>query len=131
MHVTVGAVAIQLLTRHGGETSAAVRARVEAARAAQRLRYRAVRGVECNAHAGGRWLDAQGAISTHAAALLIAAANRLALSARGYHRVLKVARTIADLDAAECIGEGQVAEALRYRPAAAIDTPLHPAVAVR
>lgn len=131
MHVTVAAVAIPLLTREGGERSAAVRERVEAARTAQRTRYRALRGVECNAHVGGRWLDAHGPISDAARSLLIVAANRLGLSARGYHRVLKVARTIADLDAAACIGEPQVAEALRYRPTATADAPLHPAAAAR
>jgi magnesium chelatase family protein len=131
MHVAVGAVAIPLLARQGGERSTAVRARVEAARAAQRERYRTVRGVDCNAHVSGRWLDAHGAITDAAAPMLIAAANRLALSARGYHRVLKVARTIADLDGAGCIGEQQLAEALRYRPASTTETPLHPVVAVR
>ena len=119
MHVTVGAVPIGSLGTRGGECSAAVRARVEHARSAQRVRYAAMRGVECNAHVAGRWLDSHGSVAPGARALLIAAANRLSLSARGYHRVLKVARTIADLDGASDIGEAQVAEALRYRPAGA------------
>jgi magnesium chelatase family protein len=131
MHVTVGAVAIPLLGKAGGESSTDVRARVEAARSAQRVRYRALDGVECNAHVAGRWLDAKGGVADGARTLLIAAANRLALSARGYHRVLKVARTIADLERADCIDEPHVAEALRYRPAAAPENPLHPVVAVR
>ena len=118
MHVTVGAVAIPLLGTPGGEGSTAVRARVESARRAQRARYQLLRAVECNAHVAGRWLDAHGQMTNGARELLIAAANRLALSARGYHRVLKVARTIADLELAQCIDEPQVAEALRYRPAA-------------
>jgi magnesium chelatase family protein len=130
MHVTVGAVPIPLLGARGGESSLAVRPRVERARAAQRVRYAALRGVECNAHVSGHWLDAHGDATQPARALLIAAANRLSLSARGYHRVLKVARTIADLDGMESVDEMQVAEALRYRPAAAV-APLHAALAKR
>ncbi len=130
MHVTVGAVPIPLLGGRGGESSAAVRCRVERARAAQRTRYAALAGVECNAHVSGRWLDAHGDATADARTMLVAAANRLALSARGYHRVLKVARTIADLDGARSIDEAQVAEALRYRPAAPA-APLHAALAER
>ncbi|MFL5560277.1 MAG: YifB family Mg chelatase-like AAA ATPase [Gemmatimonadaceae bacterium] len=128
MHVAVGAVPIPLLGARGGESSVAVRARVEVARQRQRARFVKLRGVECNAHVSGRWLDAHGEMTAAARTLLIAAANRLALSARGYHRVLKVGRTIADLDDQRAIDEPQVAEALRYRPAAA-PSPLH-AVAV-
>jgi len=131
MHVSLGAVPIPLLGARGGECSASVRARVEVARSAQRARYASLRGVECNAHVSGRWLDARGALTPAARAMLIAAANRLSLSARGYHRVLKVARTIADLDGAGGIGEEQVAEALRYRPAPTGTAPLHAAVAER
>ena len=132
MHVGVGAVAIPLLGARGGEKSSVVRVRVEAAREAQRRRYASLRGVECNAHVSGRWLDARGDASSDARSLLIAAANRLALSARGYHRVLKVARTIADLDGADGIDETQIAEALRYRPSpTTAAAPLHPATAAR
>ena len=130
MHVVVGAVPLTLLGARGGEPSAVVRARVERARAAQRHRYAALRGVECNAHVPGRWLDSRGDHTPGARAMLIAAANRLSLSARGYHRVLKVARTIADLDGDATVGETQVAEALRYRPAPT-SAPLHAAVAER
>jgi len=131
MHVTVGAVPIPLLGVRGGEPSASVRERVERARHRQRERYDRLRGVECNAHVSGRWLDAHGELTAGARALLIAAANRLMLSARGYHRVLKVARTIADLDAESAIGESQVAEALRYRPSSSSSAPLHAAAAGR
>jgi magnesium chelatase family protein len=90
---------------------------VEAARDVQRSRFAALRRVSCNAHVAGRWLDARTPILHGARELLANAAERLGLSARGYHRVLKVARTIADLDEASAIGEDQVAEALRYRAA--------------
>jgi magnesium chelatase family protein len=98
-----------------GEGSAPVRARVVAARELQRERYRRLRRVTCNAHVAGRWLDAHSAIDGDARALLTSSADRLALSARGYHRVLKVARTIADLDASAAIARGHVAEALFVR----------------
>jgi magnesium chelatase family protein len=118
MHVTVGAVDVRTLgSLSGGDSSHTVRARVEAAREVQRNRFATLRRVSCNAHVAGRWLDARTAILPAARELLTIAAERLGLSARGYHRVLKVARTIADLDAAPTITESQVAEALRYRPA--------------
>jgi magnesium chelatase family protein len=131
MHVTVGAVPIPLLSARGGEPSSEVRVRVEEARRAQRARYAAFRGVECNARVSGRWLDSSGEMTAAARALLIAAANRLMLSARGYHRVLKVSRTIADLDGASAIDAAQVAEALRYRPSAVSPAPLHAVAAGR
>jgi magnesium chelatase family protein len=122
MHVPVAAVPLEnLRVRAPSEPSRAVRERVVAARAVQRERYSAMRGVACNAHVSGRWLDAHTRIDEPARAMLVLAAQRLSLSARGYHRVIKVARTIADLDGAAAIGEASVAEALRYRPAAATD----------
>jgi predicted ATPase with chaperone activity len=60
---------------------------------------------------------AHGDITVPARALLESAAERLRLSARGYHRALRVARTIADLDGGEEVGESAVLEALRYRDA--------------
>jgi len=72
--------------------------------------------VACNAFASGRWLDSNGAVDADARSLLQTAAERLGLSARGYHRVLKVARTIADLEMSVSIGSPHIAEALRYRP---------------
>jgi magnesium chelatase family protein len=123
MHVPVGAVSLRALgagAGPGAEPSAAIRARVERARRRQRARYAALPGERCNAHVAGRWLDTRIPIDGAARELLAAAAERLGLSARGYHRVLKVARTVADLDDAECVTPGAVAEALRYRPAPAV-----------
>jgi magnesium chelatase family protein len=102
--------------REGGESSAAVRARVEMARGRQRERYHGVHRVRCNAHAAGRWLDTRTPVDDDARELLASAAERSGLSARAYHRVLKVARTIADLDDATAVAWTHVAEALRYRP---------------
>ena len=71
--------------------------------------------VTCNAHVHGRWLDTSSALDADAREMLTTAAGQLRLSARGYHRVLKVARTIADLDGDAAIMKRHVAEALHYR----------------
>jgi magnesium chelatase family protein len=116
LHVQVPPVSIERLAACApGERSSGIRARVEAARARQRARYR---DDSCNARAPGRWLDAHGGLERPARALLGGAAERLHLSARGFHRVLRVARTIADLEASESITSAHVAEALGYRPRA-------------
>ncbi|MDQ6689544.1 MAG: YifB family Mg chelatase-like AAA ATPase [Gemmatimonadota bacterium] len=117
MHVIVGAVALrQLSGASTGDSSTIVRKRVERARASQRKRFAKARGISCNAYASGRWLDSHTPVHSGARALLQTAAERLSLSARGYHRVLKVARTIADLEGAAEIAPPHIGEALRYRP---------------
>jgi magnesium chelatase family protein len=117
MHVTLAPVPIRALGDPASrERSAIIRARVEAARERQRRRYAAHCGVRCNAHASGRALDAGGFVDADARHLLHEAAERLMLSARGYHRVLKLARTIADLAERDVVAKPDVAEALRYRP---------------
>jgi magnesium chelatase family protein len=63
----------------------------------------------------GRWLDLRGGLESDAREFLATAADRLRLSARGYHRVLKVARTIADLDGDAGIHKQHIGEALHYR----------------
>ncbi|MBX6332086.1 MAG: ATP-binding protein, partial [Gemmatimonadaceae bacterium] len=119
LHVTVGAVPVRVLAdAPPGESSSAIRERVERARERQRARYASLGGVTCNARVPARWLDAHGCLRPDARALLTAAAERLALTARGYHRVLRVARTIADLDGEAAVAPPHVAEALRYRAAA-------------
>ena len=117
MHVTLGAVsAVALQQASNGEPSAAIRGRVERSREVQRMRFSSLPGVNCNAHASGRWLLSHGRFERDARTLLTAAMETLKLSARGYHRVLRVARTIADLDSSETVDTQHVAEALRYRP---------------
>lgn len=96
------------------ETSRTVRERVLAARNMQTARL-ATTGLTCNAEMSGRILDEMCAIDTDGRALLNQAAEKMGLSARGYHRVLRVARTIADLASAERIGKPHLAEALAYR----------------
>jgi magnesium chelatase family protein len=99
------------------EGSAEVRARVIAARDRQRHRFAALglKGVRMNAHVSGHLLDQVAQPDAAGADLLRTAAASMQLSARGFHRTLRVARTLADLDAIETIGRVHVAEALSYR----------------
>ena len=130
MHVTVGALSVRTLRLGAAsESSVIVRARVEAARARQRERYTGVRDVSCNAMASGRWIDSKTPVESAARDLLAHSAERLALSARGYHRVLKVARTIADLEGEPAVTSTSVAEALRFRPVPASSSVVPPALA--
>jgi magnesium chelatase family protein len=117
MTVYVPAVPLRDLAdgRPTAERSAAIRERVELAQARQLVRYRSFAVAKCNAHVHGRWLDLRGGLASDARELLATAAERLGLSARGYHRVLKVSRTIADLDGDPGIEKRHVAEALHYR----------------
>jgi magnesium chelatase family protein len=98
-----------------GDSSADVAARVAAARGVQAQRYAGHSGVRVNADAEGALLEQVATPDAEGKALLIRAAERFGLSARGYHRVLRVARTIADLDGAADVRKPHVAEAIGYR----------------
>lgn len=99
------------------EGSAQVRARVTAARDRQRQRFakHGAVGARTNAEASGRILEEIARPDADGIALLRQAAETLQLSARGFHRTLRVARTLADLDGAETVGRIHIAEALSYR----------------
>ena len=111
IQIEVPAVPPEDLSQVGsGDSSAAIRERVEQARG----RMIARQGKE-NARLTTREIDRHCALDEKGATLLKQAISRLGLSARGYHRVLKVARTIADLAGAERISDAHVAEAIQYR----------------
>ncbi|MDE5906577.1 MAG: magnesium chelatase, partial [Alistipes sp.] len=94
---------------------AAVRERVCRAREVQRNRFRSCRGVHANAMMNSAMLREYCVLDAASAALLEQAMQRLSLSARAYDRILKVARTIADLAGREQIDAADVAEAINYR----------------
>jgi magnesium chelatase family protein len=105
----------KLTNNRHGESSASVQARVETARQHQRQRYLALQGVLTNSDLGAGEIEQFCQMDDSAATLLKAAMRKLQLSARAYHRVLKVSRTIADLTASEQIKVEHVAEAVQYR----------------
>ena len=115
MHVEVAGVsASDLSLPPPAEGSAEVAGRVAKVRVLQRERF-AQHSIRTNAEAEGELLDAVATPDAAGAKLLTEAAERMKLSARGYHRVLKVARTIADLAGADIVSKPHVAEALSYR----------------
>jgi magnesium chelatase family protein len=116
LHVEVPAVsAADLSLPPPREGTAEVAARVFRAHGVQAARYAGETGVRRNAEADGELLDRVAAPDEAGRRLLTEAAAKLRFSARGYHRVLRVARTIADLDGAAAVKRLHVAEAISYR----------------
>jgi len=103
-----------LMNTPAGESSTAVRARVVAARARQRQRFGST-GTSCNARMGPAELQRFAALGVEQKRLLFRACERLGLTARGFDRVRRVARTLADLEGRDMVGSQHVAEALQYR----------------
>jgi magnesium chelatase family protein len=99
-----------------GEPSERIRQRVEAARERQRRRFQDCPDIVSNADMRTAEVRQFCALDDACRSLMKTAMNQLQLSARAYHRVLKLARTIADLAKAEVIGPTHLAEALQYRP---------------
>ncbi len=104
----------ELSRRSSAERSADIKKRVNAAREIQRRRFGGD-GTMCNAHIGSREMSEICALDAEGEALMHAAFDSMRLSARSYDRILRVARTIADLDGQETISPEHVAEAIQYR----------------
>lgn len=98
-----------------GENSATIRERVMRARQIQEQRYAGCQGVHCNAQMNSRMLRQYAALDEQSTEMLRSAMTRLQLSARAYDRILKVARTIADLEGCENVLTHHLAEAIGYR----------------
>jgi magnesium chelatase family protein len=116
IHIEVPRVEFDKLSdQRLGESSALIRNRVEAARQRQRDRFGS-NGITCNADMRPAEVRKFCALDDTGRSLMKAAMNQLQLSARAYHRVLKLARTIADLAGCDTIAPTHLAEALQYRP---------------
>ncbi|MBN2451831.1 MAG: YifB family Mg chelatase-like AAA ATPase [Lentisphaeria bacterium] len=115
IHVEVAPISdAQMLAQRRGEPSAAIRERVVRARTIQQERFRGT-PVRCNAEMNGRVLDEACVLGNETRAMLRFAIGELNLSARAFDRILRVARTLADLEAEGTIGPNHVQEAIQYR----------------
>jgi magnesium chelatase family protein len=104
----------KLVDEEPAEDSSVIRERVERSRVVQARRFGDT-GILCNSEMGASEVLSLCNLDQNAKSLLQTATNQLNLSARGFHRIIKVSRTIADLDESEEIGVSHLAEALQYR----------------
>lgn len=121
MHIEVPPVRVQDLdTLQKGSSSEEMRQRVASARKIQRNRFQGAEKVYNNAQMGSRLLDGHCRLDRQSAEILHRSIEQLGLSARAYHRILRIARTVADLDGSENISVQHLTEAVQYRrPASA------------
>jgi magnesium chelatase family protein len=116
LHVHVRRVPFPALAgQEPSEETPSVRESVRKARGRQDERFRGLKGIHSNGHMGVREIRRFCRPSPEVGSLLQRAVDRLALSARAYHRILKVSRTVADLDGSREIGPFHVSEAIQYR----------------
>jgi len=116
LHIEVPAISYeQLASLEKGEPSAAIRERVVRAREIQQKRYEKLPDIHCNANMSSKVLHKTCLLDSDSEQLLRAAMSDMDFSARAYDRILKVARTIADLSAAESIQTEHISEAIQYR----------------
>lgn len=105
----------QLSSMKAGESSADIRRRVVEARKIQTERYRGEKNIHCNAQMNSRLMQQYCTLDPQSTAMLHTAMTRFDMSARAYDRILKVARTIADLDNSADIRPHHISEAISYR----------------
>jgi len=116
MHIEVPPVSVEDIDRaQPGESSVAIRERVNAARKIQGRRFAGNKAIFCNAQMGSKLVKECCPLDEPSTRLLRQAIDRLGLSARAYYRIIKIARTIADLEAAQSISSFHIAEAIQYR----------------
>ena len=116
MHLDVPIVPVEeMRTRSGGESSITIKERVDRARDIQRQRFAGSRKIYCNSQMGSREIEQHCRLDDAGHLLLEKGVRKLGLSARAYHRILKIARTIADMEGSVEISSGNVAEAIQYR----------------
>ncbi len=116
LHVEVPVVPFKDLSKmQPGEPSAVIRERVLKARQIQERRFQGQKGIHCNAQMTERMIHQYAEPDESSLDLLRMAMERLKLSARAYNRILKVARTIADLEGCERVQSQHIAEAVGYR----------------
>lgn len=97
-----------------GESSQKIKERVDGARAVQGIRFTGETGIYCNSQMNSKLVERYCALDQKSSNLLEKSVNRLGLSARAYHRILKMARTVADMAASEAIQQAHVAEAVQF-----------------
>ena len=115
LHVEVPSVKFkELAGQSDGESSNTIRERVKAARERQKTRFHS-KTLFCNAQMGPRLIKKYCTLSPDSQNLLEQAMEYLGLSARAYHRILKISRTIADLENSEDIAPHHISEAIQYR----------------
>ncbi len=116
LHLEVSALPFhEMSKKQKGESSREIKTRVDAVRRIQRKRFEKINGLYCNSQMGSKEIDLYCELDSNSLNLLEKSVEKLGLSARAYHRILKIARTIADMDSVVNIQVNHVAEAVQYR----------------
>ncbi len=116
LHLKVPALPFQeMSSREKSESSHSIRCRVVTAREVQKHRFRKKKKMHCNSQMGPKEIEKHCTLDATSLSLLEKSVEHLRLSARAYHRILKIARTIADMDNKDAIGSAHLAEAIQYR----------------
>ena len=116
LHIEVPSIEYrEIASERAEEPSAAIRERIGQARERQQARFRSDKKTNCNARMSSRAIKQHCRLTSASHELIRVAMNELSLSARAYDRILKVARTIADLAGSEAISAEHVSEAIQYR----------------